>query len=202
MSADPGELRLHMEHVLPAPRPRVFALFTEASELPKWWGPHGFRTPSVEVDLRLGGTYRFAMQPPDGDLFHLAGEFVEVDPPARLVYTFRWRSPTRTTRRRSSRCRSRRPARGRPVSRSRRGNSAPRRAGPCTSRGGRTRSRSFGASCRRTAWTSPATAMTPTSPGTAAHLTRISATTSSSTARPTPGSASRPTSSAAGRTPS
>ena len=33
------------------------------------------------------------MQPPDGDLFHLTGEFREVDPPARLAYTFRWEEP-------------------------------------------------------------------------------------------------------------
>ena len=30
------------------------------------------------------------MQPPDGDLFYLSGEFREVDPPSRLAYTFRW----------------------------------------------------------------------------------------------------------------
>ena len=33
------------------------------------------------------------MQPPDGDLFHLSGEFLVVDPPVRLVYTFRWEEP-------------------------------------------------------------------------------------------------------------
>jgi uncharacterized protein YndB with AHSA1/START domain len=33
------------------------------------------------------------MQPPDGALFHLSGEFREVSPPARLVYTFRWEEP-------------------------------------------------------------------------------------------------------------
>lgn len=33
------------------------------------------------------------MQPPEGDLFYLVGEFVEVDPPARLSYTFRWEPP-------------------------------------------------------------------------------------------------------------
>jgi uncharacterized protein YndB with AHSA1/START domain len=33
------------------------------------------------------------MQPPDGDLFHLSGKFREVDPPSRLVYTFRWDPP-------------------------------------------------------------------------------------------------------------
>ena len=45
------------------------------------------------MDLRAGGGYRIAMQPPDGDMFYLAGEFVEVDPPARLAYTFRWEDP-------------------------------------------------------------------------------------------------------------
>ena len=34
------------------------------------------------------------MQPPEGDVFHLSGEFVEVGPPSRLSYTFRWEEPT------------------------------------------------------------------------------------------------------------
>jgi uncharacterized protein YndB with AHSA1/START domain len=33
------------------------------------------------------------MQPPEGDPFHLTGEFREVDPPTRLAYTFRWEPP-------------------------------------------------------------------------------------------------------------
>jgi len=45
------------------------------------------------MDLRVGGRYRIAMQPPEGDLFHLTGEFREVDPPARLAYTFVWEPP-------------------------------------------------------------------------------------------------------------
>jgi uncharacterized protein YndB with AHSA1/START domain len=61
--------------------------------LAKWWGPRGFTTPSVEIDLRVGGRYRFAMQPPEGALFHLMGEFREVDSPLRLGYTFLWEPP-------------------------------------------------------------------------------------------------------------
>jgi uncharacterized protein YndB with AHSA1/START domain len=89
----PNKLALHMVRVLPAPRPFVFKACTEPDELAKWWGPRGFTAPSVEVDLRVGGSYRIAMQPPDGDLFYLSGEFREVDPPANLAYTFRWEDP-------------------------------------------------------------------------------------------------------------
>lgn len=45
------------------------------------------------MDLRVGSAYRIAMQPPDGNLFYLSGEFLEIDAPARLVYTFRWEDP-------------------------------------------------------------------------------------------------------------
>jgi uncharacterized protein YndB with AHSA1/START domain len=89
----PSELALRMRRVLPAPRERVFRAFTDPGELAEWWGPKGFTAPSIELDLRPGGTYRIAMQPPDGDLFYLSGEFREVDPPARLAYTFRWEDP-------------------------------------------------------------------------------------------------------------
>ena len=71
----------------------VYRALTDPEELAKWWGPRGFTTPSVEFDPQVGGSYRIAMQPPDGELFHLSGEFREVDPPARLAYTFRWDPP-------------------------------------------------------------------------------------------------------------
>ena len=80
--------------MLPAPPATIFEMMTEPAELARWWGPRGFTTPEVELDLAVGGAYRLNMQPPDGDLFHLAGEFQEIDPPRRLVYTFRWEEPT------------------------------------------------------------------------------------------------------------
>jgi len=56
-------------------------------------GPHGFTTPEIHVDLREGGSYRFTMQPPDGEAFHLSGDFLQVHPPERLSFTFRWDEP-------------------------------------------------------------------------------------------------------------
>jgi uncharacterized protein YndB with AHSA1/START domain len=93
MHGRPGEWVLELDCVLDAPRERVFRMLSAPAELTRWWGPHGFTTPEVDVDLRVGGAYRFAMQPPDGALFHLSGEFLEIDPPGRLAYTFRWEEP-------------------------------------------------------------------------------------------------------------
>jgi len=89
-TAQPGELRLEITRRLSAPPPVVFRACTEPEELAKWWGPEGFTTASVELDLRVGGSYRIAMQPPDGELFHLTGQFTQIDPRERLAYTFRW----------------------------------------------------------------------------------------------------------------
>jgi uncharacterized protein YndB with AHSA1/START domain len=47
----------------------------------------------VTLDVRVGGAYRIAMQPPEGELFHLVGEYLEVRSPSRLAYTFRWEPP-------------------------------------------------------------------------------------------------------------
>jgi len=88
-----GELTLAMMRVLDVARAVVFRALTEPEELAMWWGPNGFTTPSAVIDLRVGGHYRFGMQPPEGELFYLTGEYLEVEPPARVTYTFRWEDP-------------------------------------------------------------------------------------------------------------
>ncbi len=88
-----GRFVLKQERVFEARATRVFRLLTEPTELGKWWGPHGFSTPEVEIDLRVGGGYRFTMQPPEGEAFHLSGEFLEIQPPFGLRFTFRWDEP-------------------------------------------------------------------------------------------------------------
>lgn len=72
---------------------RVFEALTDPRQLPRWWGPTGFTLPEVDLDPTVGGRYRFGMQPPDGALFHLTGEFLEVRRPRLLVFTFRWEEP-------------------------------------------------------------------------------------------------------------
>ena len=86
-------LTLALRRVLRAPRPVVYETFCDPGELAKWWGPKGFTTPCLEFGPRVGAGYRIEMQPLEGDAFFLTGEFREVEPPARLVYTFVWEDP-------------------------------------------------------------------------------------------------------------
>lgn len=93
MNGQPDRLVLELKCFVDAPRERIFRSLTDPAELARWWGPHGYTTPEIVLDLSVGSDYRLAMQPPDGDLFHLSGEFLEIAPPSRLVYTFRWEEP-------------------------------------------------------------------------------------------------------------
>ena len=93
MDEQPGGLVLELACVVEASPERVFGALTEPADLATWWGPRGFTMPEIELDPTVGGGYRFTMQPPDGDAFHIAGRFLEIHPPSRLVYTFRYEEP-------------------------------------------------------------------------------------------------------------
>jgi len=98
-SIDGGQVKgndglvLRLSRFFPFSRALVYRALTEPGELARWWGPHGFSVPEIELDLLVGGSYRIAMQPPEGEIFFLSGEFTEVAPPARVAYTFRWSPP-------------------------------------------------------------------------------------------------------------
>jgi uncharacterized protein YndB with AHSA1/START domain len=86
-------VQLSLECRLDASTERVFDLMTTPASLTRWWGPSGFTMPEVVVDLRVGGRYRFTMQPPEGEPFHISGEYVEIEAPGRLVFTFTYEEP-------------------------------------------------------------------------------------------------------------
>ena len=93
MESGSDGLKLALDRVIPAAPAAVFAAFNDPEKLARWWGPSGFEIPIVDFDPRVGETYRIEMQPPEGDAFHLSGEFLEVVPPARLSFTFAWEHP-------------------------------------------------------------------------------------------------------------
>ena len=85
-------MRLHLEKILAVPPERVFAAF-DAEQLRHWWGPVGFTIPRLQFDPVEGTDYRIAMQPPEGDVFHVRGTFRTVEAPARLDFTFIYEEP-------------------------------------------------------------------------------------------------------------
>lgn len=94
LSATPVK-QLVIERTVTAPPARVFDAFTDPEQLVRWWWPNGFTCPAAEVDLRVGGSYRIAMQWPDAFpaesqfSHHMGGEYYEIDRPRRLVMSGR-----------------------------------------------------------------------------------------------------------------
>jgi len=93
MVEQPEAIALEMERILTASPATAFKAFTDPGELARWWGPQGFSIPTLDFQPQAGRSYRIEMEPPDGDSFFLNGEFREVDPPARLSFTFVWEPP-------------------------------------------------------------------------------------------------------------
>ena len=84
---------LVIERTFAAAQARVFEAWTSPEVLRRWWGAGpDWTSPAVEIDLRPGGRYRLSMQDPSGVVRSVGGEYLEVDPPRRLVYTWAWES--------------------------------------------------------------------------------------------------------------
>jgi uncharacterized protein YndB with AHSA1/START domain len=82
-------INLVVRRTIRASAQRLFDAWTRPEQLLKWWGPAHVECAGAEVDLRVGGQYRIGNRLPDGQVLWIAGEFEEVAPPRRLVYTWR-----------------------------------------------------------------------------------------------------------------
>lgn len=90
---DPGEA-LVVRRTIRAPRERVFRAWTTPEDLRVWWRTSPAHTPALaEIDLRPGGAWRLGMTGPSGATYVATGVFRVVEPPLRLVYTWRWVAP-------------------------------------------------------------------------------------------------------------
>jgi uncharacterized protein YndB with AHSA1/START domain len=68
-----------------APRQRLFDAFTRPELLRRWIGREGDKMTACEVDLRVGGTYRYEWRLRDDTTFGETGTFRELVPPERIV---------------------------------------------------------------------------------------------------------------------
>ena len=84
----PTDREIAMTRVFDAPRHLVFDAFTKP-ELVKQWllGPPGWTMPVCEIDLRVGGAYRYVWRHADGREMGMGGIYREIVPQERLVCT-------------------------------------------------------------------------------------------------------------------
>ncbi len=85
----PSDTEILLSRVFDAPRHLVFEAMTKPEHVRRWWCPceAGYTMPVCEIDLRVGGGYRYVTRGPDGSEFAFHGTYREIDPPKRVVHT-------------------------------------------------------------------------------------------------------------------
>ena len=82
----PTDREIVMTRVFDAPRRLVFEAFSKPELLKRWFGPRGWVLSTCEVDLRVGGGFRFILRGPDGREMGMRGVYREIVPPERSVH--------------------------------------------------------------------------------------------------------------------
>ena len=84
----PSDQEIRMTRLFDAPRSLVFEAMTTPEHVKQWWGRlgEGYSVPVCEIDLRVGGRWRFVNRHPGGEVAFY-GEYREIAPPNRLVFT-------------------------------------------------------------------------------------------------------------------
>jgi uncharacterized protein YndB with AHSA1/START domain len=87
----PTEREIVLTRAFDAPRHLVFDAFTRPELVRRWLlGPPGWSMPVCEIDLRVGGAYRWVWRNADGIEMGVSGVYREIVPPGRLVATERF----------------------------------------------------------------------------------------------------------------
>lgn len=83
----PTDTDVQIVRAFDAPRALVFDAFTRPELVRRWLtGPEGWTMPVCEIDLRVGGRFRYVWRKDDKE-FGLRGQFREIVPEARIVHT-------------------------------------------------------------------------------------------------------------------
>ena len=84
----PSDTEIRLTRLFNAPRELVFEAMSKPEHVKQWWGRlgEGYSVPVCEIDLRVGGKWRFVNRHPKGEAA-FRGEYLELDPPGRIVFT-------------------------------------------------------------------------------------------------------------------
>jgi uncharacterized protein YndB with AHSA1/START domain len=84
----PRDREIVMIRLFDAPRTLVFDAFTKPELVRRWLlGPPGWSMPVCEIDLKVGGAYRYVWRHADGREMGMGGVYREIVPNERLVCT-------------------------------------------------------------------------------------------------------------------
>jgi uncharacterized protein YndB with AHSA1/START domain len=96
----PDQDAVRCEMFIAAPPARVFQAITDPRQMLQWWGQKEmYRTTKCETDVRVNGKWISTGVNATGETFQVSGEYLEVDPPRLLVYTWiaTWTGSLKTT---------------------------------------------------------------------------------------------------------
>ena len=83
-------IKLETKRVINAPRGRVYAAWTDPAQLREWFGPENVQTDDLIVDARVGGEFRWDLTNSDGEKMTCRGEYRELQPNKKIVFTWQW----------------------------------------------------------------------------------------------------------------
>ena len=81
---------LEIKRFINAPRHRVYQAWTDPAQLKEWWGPESVRTRNFAADVRVGGKYRWDLINQEGEDMTVFGEYRELVPGKKIVFTWQW----------------------------------------------------------------------------------------------------------------
>jgi uncharacterized protein YndB with AHSA1/START domain len=81
---------LQIKRFINAPRDRVYRAWTEPAQLKEWWGPESVRTRNFVAEARVGGKYRWDLINQEGEEMSVFGEYRELVPGKKIVFTWKW----------------------------------------------------------------------------------------------------------------
>jgi uncharacterized protein YndB with AHSA1/START domain len=82
--------KLEIKRVVNAPRDRVYAAWTDPAQLKQWFGPENVQTRDIIADARVGGEFRWDLINPEGEEMTMRGEYRELVPGKKVVFTWQW----------------------------------------------------------------------------------------------------------------
>ena len=69
---------------------RIYEAWTDPAQLRQWFGPENVRTRNITADVRVGGKYRWDLTSPEGEEMSAFGEYRELIPGKKIVFTWQW----------------------------------------------------------------------------------------------------------------